>query len=77
VHLRQREFKDMDFIHVARNRDKYGTPMNTILSFIKFGDLSSPVVFNLFPPVPLETLFHSTLYPQSCWCIIRVIHNYI
>jgi hypothetical protein len=19
-----------------------------------------------FPPVPLETLFHSTLYPQSC-----------
>jgi hypothetical protein len=32
------------------------------------------VVFNLFPPVPLETLFHSTLYPQSCWCIIQVIH---
>jgi hypothetical protein len=30
-----------------------------------------------FPPVPLETLFHSTLYPQSCWCIIQVIHNYI
>jgi hypothetical protein len=31
----------------------------------------------IFPPVPLETLFHSTLYPQSCWCIIQVIHNYI
>jgi hypothetical protein len=30
-----------------------------------------------FPPVPLETLFHSALYPQSCWCIIQVIHNYI
>jgi hypothetical protein len=30
-----------------------------------------------FPPVPLETLFHSTLYSQSCWCIIQVIHNYI
>jgi hypothetical protein len=30
-----------------------------------------------FPPIPLETLFHSTLYPQSCWCIIQVIHNYI
>jgi hypothetical protein len=30
-----------------------------------------------FPPVPLETLFHSTLYPQNCWCIIQVIHNYI
>jgi hypothetical protein len=25
----------------------------------------------------LETLFHSTLYLQSCWCIIQVIHNYI
>jgi hypothetical protein len=32
---------------------------------------------NFFPPVPLETLFHSTLYPQRCWCIIQVIHNYI
>jgi hypothetical protein len=30
-----------------------------------------------FPPVPLETLFHSTLYPPSCWCIIQVIHNSI
>jgi hypothetical protein len=30
-----------------------------------------------FPPVPLETLFHSTLYPQSCWCVIQVIHNNI
>jgi hypothetical protein len=30
-----------------------------------------------FPPVPLQTLFHSTLYPQSCWCIIQVIYNYI
>jgi hypothetical protein len=38
---------------------------------------SIAVVFSLFPPVPLETLFHSTLYPQSCWCIIQVIHNYI
>jgi hypothetical protein len=28
-----------------------------------------------FPPVPLETIFHSTLYPQSCWCLIQVIHN--
>jgi hypothetical protein len=33
------------------------------------------VVFDLFPPVPLETLFHSTLYPQSCWCLIQFINN--
>jgi hypothetical protein len=30
-----------------------------------------------FPPVPIETLLHSTLYPQNCWCIIQVINNYI
>jgi hypothetical protein len=26
-----------------------------------------------FPPVPLETLLHSTLYPQSCWCKISFL----
>jgi hypothetical protein len=25
------------------------------------------------PPVPLETLLHSTLYPQSCWCKISLL----
>jgi hypothetical protein len=35
------------------------------------------VVFNLFPPRTPRDIFHSTLYPQSCWCIIQVIHNYI
>jgi hypothetical protein len=28
---------------------------------------------NFFPPVPLETLLHSTLYPQSCWCKISFL----
>jgi hypothetical protein len=26
-----------------------------------------------FLPVPLETLLHSTLYPQSCWCKISFL----
>jgi hypothetical protein len=41
-------------------------------------ELTAPQWYStFFPPVPLEALFHSTLYPQSCWCIIQVIHNCI
>jgi hypothetical protein len=28
-----------------------------------------------FPPVPLETLLRSTLYPQSCWCKISFLNR--
>jgi hypothetical protein len=37
--------------------------------------LSTPAVFNLFcSRTPIYNFF-STLYPQSCWCIIQVIHS--
>jgi hypothetical protein len=36
--------------------------------------LSSPVVFNLFCSRTPRYNFSSTLYPQSCWYIMKVIH---
>jgi hypothetical protein len=35
----------------------------------------SPVVFNLFCSHTPRYNFCSTLYPESCWCIIQVIHK--
>jgi hypothetical protein len=35
----------------------------------------TPVVFNLFCSRTPTYNFSSTLYPQSCWCIIQVIHS--
>jgi hypothetical protein len=35
----------------------------------------TPVVFNLFCSRTPRCNFSSTLYPQSCWCIIQVIHS--
>jgi hypothetical protein len=32
------------------------------------------VVFNIFCSLAPRYNFSSTLYPQSCWCIIQVIH---
>ena len=34
-----------------------------------------PVVFNLFCSLTPTYNFSSTLYPQSCWCIIQVIRS--
>jgi hypothetical protein len=37
--------------------------------------LSRTVVFNLLCSRTPSYKFFSTLYPQSCWCIIQVIHS--
>jgi hypothetical protein len=36
---------------------------------------SSSLVFNLFCSLTFRRNFSSTLYPQSCWSIIQVIHS--
>jgi hypothetical protein len=36
---------------------------------------SNPVVFDLSCSRTSRCNFSSTLYPQSCWCIIQVIHS--
>jgi hypothetical protein len=33
------------------------------------------MIFNFFRSRTPRYIFSSTLYPQSCWCIIQVIHN--
>ena len=42
---------------------------------IVIGLPSRPVVFNLFCSRTSTYNFSSTLSPQSCWCIIQVVHS--
>ena len=64
--------KDRVITYCNRDIGKYMTGDRIL---VHISPCTRPVIFNLFrSPIPRYVL-SSTLYPQSCWCIIQVRHN--
>jgi hypothetical protein len=57
-----------------RFKPSYGKDAITVYRNTQYIHCSA-MIFNLFRSRTPIYIFSSTLYPQSCWCIIQVTHN--